>query len=706
VARPRTAPAALVALAWLAAPAAGVVDPGVPGPLAVTRAEYSLGDRAFQPSGWVPAQAVEVAGAVHHPSDLSGGPFPVVVFLHGFHYPCHSGPNVYMMWPCPAGTSPIPSFAGFDYAAEILASHGYVVISVAANGVNIHGNSAPDLGALARAELLQHHLELWRTLATTGGAPFGSTFVGKLDLGNVGTLGHSRGGEGVARHLLLNREQGSPFGIRAVLLLAPVNFGRLVVDDVPLQVVLPYCDGDVTDLQGIHFFDDARYSAEGDSGNKHVLYAMGANHNYFNSVWTPGLFPAGALDDWSHWHPERAADPHCGDLPGSRRLTAAQQRGLTAAYLAAFFRAYLGGETALLPLLTGDEPPPPSALTQDVFLSTHGRDDPQRRLDVNRLWDLSDLTHNALGGAVTHAGLTNGLSPVPPDLCGGESPVAEHCLTTAAPAPMQPQQPHTTASELAPDAPGLGQVRLRWDSDAAWYQNDLPPGTRDLTRWSTLQFRAGVNFETSAPQQSQDFSVTLVDGSGATASARVGEWSGALFFPPGQTQGLLPKAFLNTVAIPLSAFAGIDLADVHAIRFDFDQTPTGAVLLSDIALSDVLDADGDGVGDRHDNCLEVANPDQHDANRDGFGNRCDVDVDEDGSVGALDANVLRACFGRWVAPGACGSATGCHEDPDCAESDLDGDGWVGGREFNWLRRALGRPLSPSGLACAGSIPCP
>jgi hypothetical protein len=43
--------------------------------------------------------------------------------------------------------------------------------------------------------------------------------------------------------------------------------------------------------------------------------------------------------------------------------------------------------------------------------------------------------------------------------------------------------------------------------------------------------------------------------------------------------------FLNTVRLPLSAFAGINLADVASVRFDFDRTTSGALLISDIAFA-------------------------------------------------------------------------------------------------------------------------
>ena len=79
---------------------------------------------------------------------------------------------------------------------------------------------------LARAQLIQKHLDKWQTFSTVGGSPFGTLFVGKVDMDNIGTMGHSRGGEGVARHFVLNESLGSPYGINAVLPLAPVDFNR------------------------------------------------------------------------------------------------------------------------------------------------------------------------------------------------------------------------------------------------------------------------------------------------------------------------------------------------------------------------------------------------------------------------------------------------------------------------------------------------
>jgi len=81
-----------------------------------------------------------------------------------------------------------------------------------------------------------------------------------------------------------------------------------------------------------------------------------------------------------------------------------------------------------------------------------------------------------------------------------------------------------------------------------------------------------------------DLTVTLTDGASHTASVTVGSNTGALFFPPGAVNPV-PKLFLNTVRIPLTAFLGVNLGDVRQVTFRFDQRNSGALLVSDIAFS-------------------------------------------------------------------------------------------------------------------------
>jgi predicted dienelactone hydrolase len=95
----------------------------------------------------------------------------------------------------------VPSHRGYDYIATELASHGYFVVSINSNrGIN-NGNAAPGDPNLiyARGRLVLKHLQRlsdWNRGATTPGS-IGVSLNGKLDLTQVGLMGHSKGGEGV-----------------------------------------------------------------------------------------------------------------------------------------------------------------------------------------------------------------------------------------------------------------------------------------------------------------------------------------------------------------------------------------------------------------------------------------------------------------------------------------------------------------------------
>jgi hypothetical protein len=551
-----------------------VPDPGAPGPQAVTREEYNFGDTAFQPTNF--PGPVELRASIHYPTSLAG-PYPVILFLHGRHATCFNGSGAqFLEWPCTNQNQPIPSFQGYDYVSQVLASHGYVVVSVSANGVNARDNSVFDLGALARAELLQKHLDILNTFNTTGGAPFGAKFVGKFDLSRVGTMGHSRGGEGVVRHYVLNNSLGAPYGIKAVFPLAPVDFNRFVVNNAALNVMLPYCDGDVSDLQGVHFYDDARYNVPGDQAPKHYELVMGANHNFFNTIWTPATSPfPGATNDWLAFVPGGSSDSQCGSTRGNQRLTEAQQRGTGLAYMTAFFRAYVGGESQFIPILTGDAPPPPSAQTNALFVSYHAPDNPTLRLDVNRLLNNTNLTINTLGGAAIQTALT------PYELCGGPAPQPQRCL----PDQSNSRQPHTTPSARS-NARGLSQLKTGWNDITGNYRNNVPATLGNVSGFQAVQFRVSVNFADVRNLEglASDFRVVLTDASGSSASVRVSDVSGALYFPPGNV-GPVPKIVLNTVRVPLSAFSGVNLNAVRSVQFSFNERLQGAVLITDVAFA-------------------------------------------------------------------------------------------------------------------------
>jgi hypothetical protein len=101
------------------------------------------------------------------------------------------------------------------------------------------------------------------------------------------------------------------------------------------------------------------------------------------------------------------------------------------------------------------------------------------------------------------------------------------------------------------------------------------------------------------------------------------------------------------------------------------------------------------VADTSDNCLLETNPSQLDTDLDGYGNLCDADFDDNGSVNASDLGLLRSAYLT--------QAGGPSWNP---EADANGDGFVNAIDLGEFRAAyLGVP-GPSGLACAGTPPCP
>lgn len=318
-------------------------DPGVRGKHATESFTYRAPKVRV---GGYPAKT-EVLGRVVLPARTAKGERPLVLILHGRHGTCYSADGEEALaWPCPKGFKATPSYLGYEYLQELLASQGFATVSISANGVNAQDDAGWDGGAAARSQLVRHHLELLEKANARGGKGTLRRLKGRLNLGKTVLVGHSRGGEGVNR-AAVDLARSSTAKVRGQVLVAPTDFGSQVSPGVPTTVLLPYCDGDVYDLQGQGYVDQGRYVTPQDRAMKSAVMMFGANHNYFNTEWTPGMSKAPSFDDW--WD---TADPACGD-DAPQRLTAKQQQAAGATYVAAGVQAVQRGSNDAVRLLDG-----------------------------------------------------------------------------------------------------------------------------------------------------------------------------------------------------------------------------------------------------------------------------------------------------------------------------------------------------------------
>ncbi|WP_140403510.1 hypothetical protein [Microbacterium sp. JB110] len=543
-------------------------DPSDRGEYAIERHDYDLGDEAVELRGF--DRRGEIRASVFTPIGIEGER-PVALFLHGRHTACAGGTRNPEAWPCNPDQVDIPSHKGYDDAAEVLASQGYAVVSISANAINsLDGSLADDTGAAARGQLVLDHLQLLRD-ANAGAAPDGvdPALKGRLDLDNVGLMGHSRGGEGIMRAAVLNFELDDPFGIRGLLPLAPTDYTRITVPGIPTATILPYCDGDVEDQMGQKYIDDSRH-AFGDDVLRSSVLVMGTNHNFFNTYWTPGKYDVATSDDWAIMDRSQT-DPVCGESAPTR-LDADAQYAFGTAYIAGFFRLTLGEDEQFLPMFDGSDAVPSSAGDSDVRVSATLPS--SRRFDIDNF--ASPGTPVQLAGAGDFA-ICESLKPLQ---VPGTLPYCVNDLGFAQ-APDWSTLGWNGKAGSVPSTPAMHFTYEAPDSDeeaAGELRVPVPGGTVDATAYAQLSFRVSPD-ENVTDATSLD--VTLVDGSGGQATVSASEFGDALTVLPG-TENPLRKVLLQQITIPLAEYDGVELADVRQVRLTAPRED-GGVLLSDLS---------------------------------------------------------------------------------------------------------------------------
>jgi len=418
-------------------------------------------------------EKLEIRGALYRPANRTE-PSPVIVLVHGNHGSCDSGQNTTTV----SCTQFKRNEAGYAYLGENLASWGYTTFSVSQDQLMMRQDSSKGKGMHQRRKLIAATLDALAAANADGGLPvdehttIGTTLVGTLDMSRIGLMGHSRGGDAVTNFIDYNqtRTDGPRYPLRGVIALAPTDYERKAPTGTPFLAILPSCEGDVTNRQGARTFERSQYRDGDDPFPKLQQFVLGANHNWFNTVWFADGQDGGNV-----------VDAACGDSrptnannvqPNNHRLSGAasydppsyvidnsdtynplvntkisgdpermgDQEKIGLATMAAFFRRYVGGEGAFDPYMTGElsatdshlQIPESACPTSETGrrigceerVSTNYFAPPSERVDVIRPEIVNPLTENALGGTLSGEGfvnpyLKNGGVPVPATTEGG-----------------------------------------------------------------------------------------------------------------------------------------------------------------------------------------------------------------------------------------------------------------------------------------------
>lgn len=216
---------------------------------------------------------VPVAGRIWYPEGLTG--CPVMFIVHGNH------------------DFGVPSYLGYDYLGEYLASNGYVVVSVDENLLNGLGDEND-----ARAVLLLENIKA----ILNENAEEGSAIYRLIDSDKIAITGHSRGGEMVATAYLFNDLEVYPddgninfdyhFNISSVIAIAPTVDQYMPADhaveitDVNYLLIHGSNDQDVSLVMGEKQYNNVNFTENSkETYLKSSVYIMGANHGQFNTTW-------------------------------------------------------------------------------------------------------------------------------------------------------------------------------------------------------------------------------------------------------------------------------------------------------------------------------------------------------------------------------------------------------------------------------------
>jgi len=488
---------------------------------------------------------------VWYPEDEAACPCPLVLIVHGNH-------NSFEF-----------SEPGYAYLGELLASRGYVFVSIDENFLN-SGVYGPMIGENdARSWLMLQHLRQWRDWARSPGNPF----YGLVDMDHIALMGHSRGGEAAATAAMLNRLEHYPedarqqfdfdFAIKGVIAFAPSDgqykpAGRLnQLEDISYLVFHGAQDSDISTFSGLRQYARVTFSSPSPEKGpfKTALYIDRANHGQFNTVWgnRDRSLPTGWLLN------TRAI------MPGD------EQRQIAAVYVSAFLEDALRGDRSYRPLF------------RDVRSGVKAGWLPERAF-VNRYED---------PGFVPIATFDEDADVTTISLPGGSA--AGRWLT---------RWRETQLRFRSGKDQQTGAVEIGWSQPRAAYTLDIPDGVAEQIGVSA---QSALVFEIAESKSSQrlagksvatpaDLTVVLTDGNGVSAAVALADHG----FVPLPIRSQMTKwsawekkrfkrdsePILQSVRVPLTAFEDheptFEPSRITQVRFVFNRSPFGAVILDNV----------------------------------------------------------------------------------------------------------------------------
>ncbi len=344
-----------------------------PGPFSIATAEYGADHNlstTFVPQGYdglnfLNGYNFRLRGKLVFPEPVPDET-PLIVLAHGNHIPLIIAlPGQGSIIVSPKMTSD-ENYRGFTYLQSHLASHGYTTLSIYLDeAYGYSGVGYPeilDYGIYIRANLILRNIEE----VLTNPSIAGGALTAKIDPAAIYLIGHSRSGEAAINTQALlsgtapKPANGLPYlippsSIRGIISIAPTSIESTPISaGTPFLLIYGSADRDVDGATAPNVWPLTHFD-RATGPRSHLIYAIGANHNYFNDSWPHDDLTRAVLQPYT--------EPIVVDLvpsliDQSSLLSRDQQKDLAKAYSLAFLKAYHEQKNAYLAYLTT----PPSLL--------------------------------------------------------------------------------------------------------------------------------------------------------------------------------------------------------------------------------------------------------------------------------------------------------------------------------------------------------